>query len=165
MTFGPAQLATLCLVLTVVVLGSDKAGWLRNKPRPPAPPPVTAPAPSVAAAPPPASTATPAAGVAPAAGTPPAGYVRDVADVPENLPDGPAREEVFWFCTACHSSELVRRQGLARDRWDELLTWMTDRHGMAPLEGSEREKFLDYLSEALPPRRGRGFVNPFLNRQ
>ena len=94
---------------------------------------------------------------------PPAGYVRDAADVPENLPEGPNREEVFWFCTACHSSELVRRQGLSRESWDELLTWMTERQGMAPLEGAEREKYLDYLAEALPPRR-RGFSNPFLNR-
>ena len=79
--------------------------------------------------------------------------------------DGAARVEVLWFCTACHSSELVRRQGLTRDRWDDLLTWMTDRHGMAPLEGTDRTKFLDYLSEALPPKPARGFVNPFLNRQ
>lgn len=94
--------------------------------------------PPVATRPPaaPAPTApSPPAQAAPAAGAPPTGYVRDVADVPENLPEGPNREEIFWFCTACHSSELIRRQGLARDRWDELLTWMTDRHGMAPLEG------------------------------
>lgn len=160
MSFGPAQLAVLCLALTVAVLGSDKAGWLRDKPQPP-PPPARAATP----APAPAVAAPAAAPGGVAAGTPPAGYVRDSADVPENLPDGAAREEVFWFCTACHSSELVRRQGLTRDRWDDLLTWMTDRHGMAPLEGTDRTKFLDYLSEALPPKPARGFVNPFLNRQ
>ncbi|WP_142235894.1 hypothetical protein [Allostella humosa] len=99
------------------------------------------------------------------AGAVPPGYVRDSADVPANLPEGPDREEIFWFCTACHSSDLVRRQGLTRERWDELLTWMTDRHGMAPLEGTERDKYLDYLSQALPPRRQRGFTNPFLNRE
>src|SRR5690606_8715997 len=134
----------------------DKAGWLRDKPQPPAPvraPAATATAPVVAPGPP--------APTAPAAGIPPVGYVRDTADVPENLPDGPNREEIFWFCTACHSSELIRRQGLSRDRWDDVLTWMTERHGMAPLDGAERDKYLDYLSEALPPRR-RGFTNPFL---
>ena len=159
MAFGPARLATLCIVLTIAVLGSDKAGWLRDKPQPP--PPVVARPP---AAPAPVAPSAPAQ-AAPAAGAPTTGYVRDVADVPENLPEGANREEIFWFCTACHSSELIRRQGLARDRWDELLTWMTDRHGMAPLEGAERDKYLDYLSEALPPRRQRGFTNPFLNRQ
>ncbi|WP_374447746.1 hypothetical protein [Stella sp.] len=163
MSFGPAQLATLCIGLAVIVLGADKAGWLRDKPQPPPPrPAATAPAAVPAAEPAPASA--PAARQL-AAGTPPAGYVRDAADVPENLPEGPDREEVFWYCTACHSSELVRRQGLSRERWDDLLTWMTDRHGMAPLEGSDRERFLDYLSQALPPRPARGFVNPFLNRQ
>lgn len=157
MSFGPAQLAVFCIGVTVLVLGADKAGLLRDKPQPPPPVRVAAPA-----APPPAAAAAPQP---PTAGTPPAGYVRDVTDVPENLPDGPDREEVFWFCTACHSSPLIARQGLSRERWDDLLTWMTDRHGMAPLEGSERAKFLDYLSQALPPKPARGFVNPFLNRQ
>jgi hypothetical protein len=96
---------------------------------------------------------------------PPPGYVRDVADVPENMPDGPHREEIFYFCTACHGSALVARQGLSRDRWDEVLTVMTDRHGMPPLEGAERDRYLDYLAEALPPRRRGGFTNPFLQRQ
>ena len=157
MSFGPAQLAVFCIAMTVIILGADKAGWLRDKPQPPVAVRAAAPA-AVPSAPPVGSPQR-------SAGTPPAGYVRDVADVPENLPEGAAREEVFWFCTACHSSALMARQGLSRDRWDDLLTWMTDRHGMAPLEGAERDKFLDYLAEALPPKPARGFVNPFLNRQ
>ncbi|MCC7274453.1 MAG: hypothetical protein IT561_17430 [Alphaproteobacteria bacterium] len=154
MAFGPGRLAALGIVLTVLVLGADKLGLLWERPRPPAPPaaavPVPVPAPATVAAPPPAAAAT--------------GYVRDSADVPENLPEGGHREEIFWFCTACHSSELIRRQGMSRDRWDEVLTVMTDRHGMPPLEGTERDKYLDYLATALPPRR-RGYENPFLRRQ
>ncbi|MGE0716586.1 MAG: hypothetical protein AB7P02_14185 [Alphaproteobacteria bacterium] len=161
MAFGPGQLAVFGIVATVLVLGADKAGLLRDRPQPPAPPPR-------AAAPPVAQpvVAQPAAAlpVAAAPATPAGGYVRDASDVPENLPDGPHREEIFWFCTACHSSELVRRQGMSRQRWDEVLTVMTDRHGMPPLEGAERDKFLDYLADALPPRR-RGYTNPFLQRQ
>ncbi|MGE0725719.1 MAG: hypothetical protein AB7O45_15170 [Alphaproteobacteria bacterium] len=142
----------------MAILGADKAGWLRDRPAP-----ARLAAPTAPAAAPPAAT-DPAAAAA-ARVKPPPGYVRDTADVPENLPDGPHREEVFYFCTACHGSALVARQGLSRPSWDETLTWMTVQHGMPPLEGAERERYLDYLAEALPPRRRGGFTNPFLQRQ
>ena len=153
MELTPGSLAALCIVATVLVLGADKAGWLRDKPVPA--PRASAPAPAGA----PGATG-PAARI-----MPPPGYVRDTADVPENLPEGSNREEIFYFCTACHGSALIARQGLSRDRWDEVLTLMTDRHGMPPLEGAERDRYLDYLAEALPPRRRGGFTNPFLQRQ
>lgn len=159
MALTPGRMATLCIVAAVAVLGADKAGWLREKPAPRAP--ASAPAPTAGGAVAPRSPAEAAA----ARVKPPPGYVRDVADVPENLPDAPNREEVFYFCTACHGSALVARQGLSRDRWDEVLTYMTDRHGMPPLEGAERDRYLDYLAEALPSRRRGGFTNPFLQRQ
>jgi hypothetical protein len=93
-----------------------------------------------------------------------AATAQEIAEEPSVLPDGPHREEVFYLCTACHSSRLVRNQALSRERWDETLTWMTERHGMPELEGEERERVLDYLATALgadgaPQRRA-----PFLTQ-
>ncbi len=80
------------------------------------------------------------------------------------LPAGPGREAVFPLCTACHASAVIRRSGLTRERWDELMDWMTERHGMPALEGEQRTVIVDYLAEHFPPRRtvpaGRG-RNPF----
>jgi hypothetical protein len=101
-----------------------------------------------------------------------AAAAQEVAEEPSALPDGPHRDEVFYLCTACHSSRLVRNQALSRERWDETLTWMTERHGMPELEGEERERVLDYLATALgtdgAPQRRTPFLtqparrNPFL---
>jgi len=65
----------------------------------------------------------------------------------QGLPDGNGREEVFYLCNACHSLKTVQQQGLPRDRWDELLHWMTEKQGMPALEGRERDLVLDYLAE------------------
>ena len=82
----------------------------------------------------------------------------------EDLPAGPGREETFAFCTACHAYRLVSNQGLSRERWDETLSWMTERHNMPALEGADRALILDYLAGAHPPRAAPaagGFRNPF----
>ena len=80
----------------------------------------------------------------------------------EDLPDGPGRDEAFGLCSACHAYKLVSNQGMSRERWDETLTWMTERHNMPPLEGADRELILDYLAKAHPPRQATGgFKNPF----
>jgi hypothetical protein len=76
---------------------------------------------------------------------------QEVAEKPSVLPEGPYREEVFYLCTACHSSRLVRNQAMSRERWDETLTWMSERHGMPELEGEERGRFLDYLTAHFGP--------------
>ena len=76
------------------------------------------------------------------------------AEEPSVFPDGPYRDEVFYLCTACHSSRLVRNQALSRERWDETLTWMSERHGMPELEGEERAHFLDYLTAHFGPAAG-----------
>lgn len=81
----------------------------------------------------------------------------------EDLPAGPGREETFGLCAACHAYRIVSNQGLSRERWDETLTWMTERHNMPPLEGDERKLILDYLATAHPPKQSPGgFKNPFL---
>lgn len=76
---------------------------------------------------------------------------QEVEEEPSVLPDGPYRDEVFYLCTGCHSSRLVRNQAMSRERWDETLTWMSERHGMAKVEGEEREQVLDYLAVHLGP--------------
>jgi hypothetical protein len=86
------------------------------------------------------------------------------AEDPSVLPAGEGRDEVFYGCTACHSSAVIRRSRLSRAQWDGLMDWMVERHGMTPLEGADRVQVVDYLARhfghAQAPARGR---NPFLN--
>jgi cytochrome c5 len=87
-------------------------------------------------------------------------------ETPDALPEAPGREEVFHACTACHGVAVIGRSRLTREGWDELMDWMTEKQGMAPLEGEDRRVIVDYLARALPPgtqqqRRG---GNPFLAR-
>lgn len=82
---------------------------------------------------------------------------------PEQYPEGPHRDQTFYFCTACHGFKVVAAQGMSRERWDDSLTWMSERHKMPKLEGKDRGEVLDYLSSAFPERQqGRsGWRNPF----
>jgi mono/diheme cytochrome c family protein len=82
----------------------------------------------------------------------------------EDLPAGPGREETFGMCTACHGYRLVANQGMTREKWDETLNWMTERHNMPDIQGADRELVLDYLATHHPPKapaRAGGFKNPF----
>ena len=79
---------------------------------------------------------------------------QEVVEEPSVFPEGPYRDEVFYLCTACHSSRLVRNQAMSRERWDETLSWMSERHGMPELEGEERAQFLDYLTAHFGPGAG-----------
>lgn len=90
--------------------------------------------------------------------------IEQITETPEALPEGHGREDTFYRCTACHSTAVIRRSRLSRDRWDELMDWMTERHGMPPLEGDERRLIVGYLASAFPPQeqRRRGPANPFL---
>ena len=80
------------------------------------------------------------------------------------LPEGEGRTETFAYCTACHNTAIIRRSRFTRQQWDGLMDWMTERHGMNPLEGAFRATIVDYLARhfgpAQTPARGR---NPFLN--
>ena len=87
---------------------------------------------------------------------------RPPQEEPEQYPDGPNREDTFYFCTPCHSFKIVAAQGMSRERWDESLTWMVDRHNMPDVQGEDRNKILDYLASAFPERTERGgWKNPF----
>lgn len=91
---------------------------------------------------------------------PPAFEPRDEA--PEKYPAGPGRDDTFYFCVACHSFQIVAQQRMSRSRWDEVLTWMTERHKMPDVQGEDRDKILDYLSTAFPETtQPRGWKNPF----
>lgn len=83
---------------------------------------------------------------------------------PEDIPEGEGREETFYLCSACHSFAIVARQGMSRAMWDDTLTLMVDRHGMAELEDWERELILDYLAATYPPKPATGWTNPFAPR-
>ena len=81
------------------------------------------------------------------------------------LPEGKGRGETFAYCTPCHNTAIIRRSHFTRAQWDGLMDWMTERHGMNPLEGDFRALIVDYLAtyfgqaEATSPRAR----NPFLN--
>jgi hypothetical protein len=81
---------------------------------------------------------------------------------PEHFPDGPNREDTFYFCTACHGFKLVAMQGMSRARWNETLDLMVSRHNMPDVQGEERARMLDYLERAFPERnKPGGWKNPF----
>jgi hypothetical protein len=82
-------------------------------------------------------------------------------ETPEALPAGKGRDETFYACTACHSTAIVRQQGMSRENWDSALQWMTERHGLPEFDKAERELILDYLAAAFPARQRRGFNVPF----
>ena len=80
------------------------------------------------------------------------------------LAEGEGRSEVFGYCTACHNTALIRRSAFTRERWDELMDWMAEKHGMNPLEGEFRTTIVDYLGRHYGPRaRSPRGGNPFMN--
>jgi hypothetical protein len=87
---------------------------------------------------------------------------RPKEEQPEDYPQGPNREDTFYFCTACHGFKIVAQQGMSRARWNETLDVMVTRHKMPDVQGPDREKMLDYLERAFPERRQPGgWKNPF----
>ena len=83
---------------------------------------------------------------------------------PEEFAAGAGRDETFYACTACHGFKLVAQQGMTRAQWEDSINLMIRRHNMPPLDDKDRERVLNYLETAYPPRApaGRGgWVNPF----
>jgi len=77
------------------------------------------------------------------------------------LPAGPGRDETFYACVPCHSTQIVRRQGLSRERWAETIDWMVARHNMPALEAPERTLILDYLVQTFGPGAAAEGPRPF----
>ena len=147
------------LVLTVVTLSAQKAGLI-GRSAPPAPHPPTPARLAFEAqqreAEAQAATARRQAEAAAA--------IAQRTEEESVLADAPGRSETFGYCTACHNTALIRRSAFTRDRWDELMDWMTEKHGMNPLEGELRQTIVDYLAGQYGPRqRGPRGGNPFLN--
>ena len=70
----------------------------------------------------------------------------DDEDDYEGMPPGEGRDEVFAYCSACHSMKLVTQQGLTRADWAEVLVYMVEEHEMAELEPEDEKLVLDYLA-------------------
>ena len=87
---------------------------------------------------------------------------QDIEEDPSILPEGSVRDDIFYLCTSCHSSRLVRNQALSRERWDDTLTWMTEQHGMPALDSELRTLFLDYLTAHFGPTGREPGRSPFL---
>lgn len=87
---------------------------------------------------------------------------RPPEESPEQFPAGLNRDDTFYFCTACHGFKIIAQQGMSRERWNETFDVMVKRHGMADLQGEQRDQMLDYLASAFPERRAPGgWKNPF----
>lgn len=82
---------------------------------------------------------------------------------PSILPAGDGQEEVFYACSACHSTAIIRRSAFTREQWDGLMDWMVEKQGMNPLEPAERRQIIDYLAQHFGPRPSPRGRNPFLN--
>jgi mono/diheme cytochrome c family protein len=85
-------------------------------------------------------------------------------DDPEDMPEGAGREEAFYSCIACHSMQVVTRQGMSRAMWEDTIRLMVERHGMPELDPEDEALILAYLSEHFPavaPGARRGWTNPF----
>ena len=65
----------------------------------------------------------------------------------DGLPAGQGREEVWAFCSGCHSLMLVTQQGLSRESWEETLVWMVEEQGMVELDSDTETLVLDYLAQ------------------
>lgn len=93
----------------------------------------------------------------------PAAGAAQVEETAEALPDFPGREDTFGYCIGCHSMRVVGRQGMSRVRWDDTLTWMTEKHNMPAPDADLRKVLLDYLASAFPPKPSAqgGWTSPF----
>ncbi|PWC27001.1 hypothetical protein CR165_20135 [Pseudoroseomonas aestuarii] len=147
------------LVLVVLVLGGQKAGWWAQ-PETRAPYPPTPAALAFAEM----QRAEQARAAAAEAENARLAAVQTPAETEEVLPAGHGRAETFANCTACHSTAIIRRSGLTRERWDALMDWMVEKQNMTPLEPDMRVLIVDYLASAFPARQSNPRArNPFLS--
>ncbi len=63
------------------------------------------------------------------------------------LPRTEGYDLVYGLCGACHSLRIVMQQHATRDRWAELLLWMTEKQGMPALSPDDTMLVTDYLAE------------------
>ncbi|MBM3600624.1 MAG: hypothetical protein FJX35_20675 [Alphaproteobacteria bacterium] len=85
-------------------------------------------------------------------------------DSPEVMPEGQGRDETFYACVGCHSTMLIRRQGMTEAQWSATLDFMTERHGMPKLEEPDRTLVLNYLARTYGPKPSTRPASPFLQK-
>ena len=66
------------------------------------------------------------------------------------MPDGDGVDLVCGYCSSCHTVEIVMQQRASPERWSELLRWMVDKQGMAPMHPEDATLVHAYLSETFP---------------
>ncbi len=69
----------------------------------------------------------------------------------QSLKPGKGREQVQINCIPCHSTAIITATHATRERWDELITMMQQKHGLWPLVPTIRAQLLDYLAATQPP--------------
>lgn len=69
----------------------------------------------------------------------------------QSLKPVPGREQVQINCIPCHSTAIIAATHATRERWDELITTMQQKHGLWPLVPTIRKQLLDYLTATQPP--------------
>ncbi len=69
----------------------------------------------------------------------------------QSLKPGKGREQVQINCIPCHSTAIITATHATRERWDELITMMQQKHGLWPLIPTIRTQLLDYLAATQPP--------------
>ena len=77
--------------------------------------------------------------------------VFDASDDYSGLPRTGEYEYVELLCSSCHSLEIVMQQRATRERWSYMLTWMTEKQGMAELPPEDTEAIIEYLAEHFGP--------------
>jgi hypothetical protein len=85
------------------------------------------------------------------------GWLTGLAAEPRNisaiqsLKPGKGRELIQVNCMPCHSTAIIAATHATRERWDELITTMQQKHGLWPLVPATRNQILDYLAATQPP--------------
>ena len=69
----------------------------------------------------------------------------------QSLKPGKGREQIQINCIPCHSTAIITATHATRERWDELITTMQQKHGLWPLIPTIRAQLLDYLAATQPP--------------
>lgn len=63
------------------------------------------------------------------------------------LPRDEGVDLVAGICSSCHSVQIIMSQRHSQERWSELITWMSDTQGMAPLPDDFRGDIEVYLAK------------------
>ncbi|MXQ11738.1 hypothetical protein [Microvirga makkahensis] len=72
------------------------------------------------------------------------------------LPAGPGPDETVAWCSGCQSRALVMRQGMSRERWNDIITWMVENETMRKPCDEQRKVLLVYLSARFGAAKGAG---------